>query len=85
MPSSKTTVDIEATTSAPNSPAPIARYKQLLGEHDHLQEVEDSRISKEISSIKQVMKKTKDWEELARTRSQSSGSIKKKAAEAKKK
>lgn len=67
----------ELTSSAPNSPAPIARYKAMLTEHEHLEIEEDSRLTKEIASINQVLHKAKDWEELGRTRSQSqsSGSV----------
>lgn len=62
--------------SAPNSPAPVGRYKQMLKEHDHLQIEEDSRISKEISNISQILDRARDLGELGRTRSHSSSSNK---------
>lgn len=63
----------EIINSAPNSPAPIARFKQMVTENEHLLLEEDSKINKEISLLNQVLEKTKDWEERSRTRSQSSG------------
>lgn len=74
---SQSAVDTNWSSSAPNSPAPVTRYKQMLTEHEHLQVEEDLRVNKEIASINQVLSKAKDWEELGRTRSQSSGSVKK--------
>lgn len=74
--SSKVIVDPETTTSAPSNPAPFARHKQFSNERDYLVTEEQLETNKEISSIIQVSEITKDWEELSRTRSQSSGSIK---------
>ncbi|XP_045474914.1 uncharacterized protein LOC123680842 [Harmonia axyridis] len=67
-------IPTDLVSSAPNSPAPISRITQMLTEHEHLTVEGDSKISKEISTINQVLKRTKEWEIKSRTRSQSSGS-----------
>ncbi|XP_044766546.1 uncharacterized protein LOC123322646 [Coccinella septempunctata] len=67
-------IPTDLVSSAPNSPAPITRFTQMLTEHEHLTLEEGSKISKEISTINQVLERTKDWEIKSRTRSQSSGS-----------
>lgn len=67
-------IPTDLVSSAPNSPAPISRITQMLTEHEHLTVEEDSKISKEISTINQVLERTKEWEIKSRTRSQSSGS-----------
>lgn len=73
-PATLSSKNLDLVNSAPGSPAPIARFKQMLTEHDHLQTEEQSKLNKEISTLNLVLNKTKDFEDLGRTRSQSSGS-----------